>query len=420
MFKFYTFVDTKKMDDTGESPVYIVVRRKGGGRFWLSTGLMSRGKLDGLSFSAGTTNGRQRTMVLCRYLQQTELVLQREDVEAMTDAEVKQELLERVFGVMPKARLLTLAENVAAFAETKRESTRVLYGITERKVAQFDARATLESVDGQWLERFRQWCLDKGMRINGAGKELRNIRAVFNWARRQGRTANYPFLDYSIVEEETMPNNISVEQLRQLRDYACEPWQEKYRDFFMLSFYLAGMNPVDLLTCRADAVKDGHLHFVRQKTNKQGQRKVRAVVLPVVAEAEAIISRYRSVEGWLLSFVDGRTDYHSFLKKANEALKKIGPAEIVPDRVGKMRKVVYHPILPDITMYTARYTFGSIAANDLDISERTIGMCLGHSWSKNVTSRYMANDQRKVDMAVMRVVEYVGAEAAVVQQHTEP
>ena len=80
---------------------------------------------------------------------------------------------------------------------------------------------------------------------------------------------------------------------------------------------------------------------------------------------------------------------------------------IVPDKIGRMRKVVYHPILPNITLYTALYTFGSIAANDLDISERTIGMCLGHSWSKNVTSRYMAHDQRKVDDAVQRIADYV-------------
>lgn len=312
-----------------------------------------------------------------------------------------------VFGIEKKPKVITLAECIEMFAETKRDATAKLYVQTAKAVRLYDSNATLSSVDADWLENFRVKRLKDGLRINGAGMQLRNIRAVFNWARRQKMTDNYPFLDYSIITEETSPNNISVEQLRMLRDYPCEEWQRRYVDFFMLSFYLAGMNPVDLLLCKDDAIRDGHLTFIRQKTNKQGQKKVRTITLPVVAEAQEIIGRYVSKEGWLLSFMDDRADYHSFLKKANDALKKVGTSEKVADKVGKLRKVLYHPILPDITMYTARYTFGSIAANDLDISERTIGMCLGHSWSEHVTSRYMAKDLRKIDMAVKRVVEYV-------------
>jgi integrase len=408
MYKIYPFVETKKQDGNGESPVYLIVSRKGGGKFWLATGLSSNGKLDGMAFPKNTKNARVRTMSLCRMLADAECVLQRKDVLDMQAKDVKALLQEEVLGIVPRVHGRTLADYIGEFAMTKRESTRTLYEITQRKVAEYDAAATLESVGAPWLEGFRQWCLGHGMKINGAGKELRNVRAVFNWSRRQGLTQNYPFLDYQILEEETVPNNVSVEDLRRLREYPCEPWQEKYVDFFMLSFYLAGMNPVDLLMCRADAVKDGHLSFVRRKTNKQGVKKIRTVVIPVVDEALAIIRKYPSRGDYLLGFMDGRQDYHSFMKKCNEALKKVGTQEIVKDKAGRMRKVVYHPILPHITLYTARYTFGSIAANDLDISERTIGMCLGHSWSKNVTARYMAHDQRKVDMAVRRVAEYVG------------
>ena len=407
MYNFYPFVETKRRDTRGESPVRLIVRKRGCGKFWLATGLTSKGKLEGNSFPKGTSCARAKTLSLCRIMAEVEEVLLRKGVQEMEPAEVKALLAEEVLGVAPKVKVMTLADRIGEFAETKRKSTKVLYGITQRKVAEFDERATLDDVDFAWLERFRQWCLAKGMKINGAGKELRNIRAVFNWARKKGLTQNYPFLDYSIVEEETEPNNISVEQLCELRDYKCEPWQEKYVDFFMLSFYLAGINPADLLQMRSDALKDGHLRFVRQKTNKEGTRKVRTIVLPVVDEARKIIEKYPSREGYVLGFMDGRQDYRSFIKKCNEALKKVGTSEIVPDKIGRMRKVEYHPILPNITLYTARYTFGSIAANDLDISERTIGMCLGHSWSKNVTSRYISHDQRKVDTAVQRVVEYV-------------
>lgn len=109
-----------------------------------------------------------------------------------------------------------------AFAATKREHTRSVYELTARKVDAFDQKATL-SIERDWLDSFYSHYISKGMGVNGIGKELRNIRAVFNWARRKGMTQNYPFLDYRIKEEETVPNNITVEDLRRLRDYPGSP-----------------------------------------------------------------------------------------------------------------------------------------------------------------------------------------------------
>lgn len=403
----YPYVDMTRANADGSYPVYLIVNNRHG-RFFLNTGLTTCGRLEGRMFPKADKNARAKNGALTRYLADAERVcLEVEAGSDISNKDLKARLQAEVFGVRQKVVVATLARRVAEFAMTKRDSTRRLYGITHRKVITFDERVMLDDVDEQWLERFRQWCLDSGMRINGAAKELRNLRAVFNWARRRGYARNYPFLDYHIVEADTVPRNMSVEQLRRLRDYPCEDWQERYRDFFMLSFYMAGINPVDLLLMRRDALRDGHVTFVRRKTDKQGQHRQRTITLPVLPEAQAIIDRYPSREGYLLSFMDGRQDHHSFEKEANKALKKIGPQEIVPDKVGKLRKVVYHPMFPDITMYSARYTFGSIAANDLDISERTIAMCLGHSWAKNVTSRYIAADQRKIDETIKKVVEYV-------------
>ena len=400
-----------RANSDGSFPVYFIISRKQG-RFFVNTGITTCDKLVEMSFPRRDKNWKQKTVLLGKYYADIESLCLTLDMAGLGNTQLKERIQQEVFGIEKKPEATELHEVIAAFAATKREHTAVLYGITSRKVEAYlrgrtTKHTTLDDVDGAWLESFRTWCLAGGMKVKGVGKELRNIRAVFNWARRKGLTQNYPFLDYHIQEEETVPNNLSAEDLRRLRDYECEVWQRPYVDFFFLSFYLAGINPVDLLLLKADAVKDGHLSFVRRKTDKEGVTKIRTITLPVVQEAAKILRRYRSKEGWLLSFMDGRSDYHSFARQCNEALQKIGPSEIVKDKVGKMRKVEYKPLFPEITLYTARYSFGSIAANDLDISERTIGMCLGHSWSKNVTSRYMANDQRKIDLAVRRVVEYL-------------
>lgn len=402
----YSYVDTTRANADGTYPVYLIVKNNHG-RFFVNTGMCTCGKLiGGRIFPKKDKQYQSKTTLLGKYMADVEAVCLRQEL-AETDNKTLKSVIQRdVFGVVQKEKKKLLSDYIEMFSELKRRPTAVLYGITRAKVASFKDKP-LEAISADWLESFRQHCIKGGMSVNGAGKELRNIRAVFNWCRKNGHTTNYPFSEYSIIEEETMPNNLSVGELRELRDYPCEDWQKKYVDFFMLSFYLAGINPVDLLMMRTDAVRSGHISFVRRKTDKQGAKKIRTIVLPLVDEARNIINRYPSKDGYLLGFMDGRADYHSFVKKCNEALKKVGTREAVADKTGKKRKLIYHPLFPKITLYTARYTFGSIAANDLDISEQTIGQCLGHSWSKHVTARYIAHDQRKIDNAVKRVVEYV-------------
>ena len=400
--RIHPYVDTTRSNSDGTYPVYVVVKNKLG-RFFVNTGLTTTDKLVGVLFPKADKAGKTKTTLLGKYLADIEVLCLQSELSKTDNKQLKKEIQEKVFGMVPKTS--TLSDYIYEFAVTKTNQTRAIYELTARKVMDFDSKAGL-SIDKEWIESFRSHYIEEGISINGVGKELRNIRAVFNWARKRGLTQNYPFLDYHIVEEETVPNNISVEDLRRLRDYPCESWQKPYVDFFFLSFYLAGINPVDLLSLKSDAIKDGHLTFVRQKTNKQGSTKIRTITLPVLPEAQEIIDRYPSEEGWLTGFMDCRNSYRSFARACNDALQKVGPSHKVKDKVGKLRKMEYEPICPEITLYSARYSFGSIAANDLDISERTIGMCLGHSWAKNVTSRYMATDQRKIDNAVRRVVGY--------------
>lgn len=220
---------------------------------------------------------------------------------------------------------------------------------------------------------------------------------MFNWAIDNELTDKYPFRRFKIKQEKTAINNITVDQLRQLRDYPCEPWQEIYRDLFMLSFYLCGINIGDMLLLTKDNVRNGRIVYKRQKTGHLYD-------LPIADEAKRIIECYKG-ERYLLSPMDELTDYHTFTSHANKALKKIGPSEKVADKVGKRRKVVYHPILPDITTYTARYTFASLGA-ELDIPRETIALCLGHAWT-DVTAHYIAYDRKKIDEAVRRIVDYV-------------
>ena len=63
------------------------------------------------------------------------------------------------------------------------------------------------------------------------------------------------------------------------------------------------------------------------------------------------------------------------------------------------------PRFPGISSYWSRHTWATIAAS-LDIPKETIAAALGHG-GNTVTDIYIDFDQRKVDEANRKVIDYV-------------
>ena len=396
--RIHLLIDKQVVHEDGTHDLYFNITADDGRRFRVKTDIRCEQKPVGLLFPRTERNSVAKSARLRDLYDQIEAyALQNPHMRA---DRLKDAVLIIVKGRGSAKHGKVFADYIIEFAETKdNRNTKILYELTHKKVVEFDALATFSTIDEQWLEDFERHFKNQGMSVNGIAQQLRNIRAVYNYCRKRRYTQEYPFLTYRIKEEMVAPNSLTVDQLRTLRDYPCEAWQEIYRDLFMLSFYLGGVNAGDLLLCKG--LKNGRFTEKRQKTGE-------LIDVPVCAEALQIIEKYKG-KNYLLNVMDGYKDYHDFTSRWDRALKKIGTTEIVPDKVGRRRKIVYHPLFPSITTYTARYTFASIAANDLEIPTETIGKCLAHAWSKNtVTARYISDDRRKVDKAFDKVIRYVG------------
>lgn len=390
------YVELTKVRKDGMSPVVLVFENCGK-RFKVNTGLFAKTQVKGREFPSEEPSARAKTLALARkMIAVDDYLLTRKGNEPVS--QVMDAVRVIVTGKEPRKKKV-LSDFVADFAATKEKpGTRGLYESTVRKILAYDPKATFDSVDTNWLNGWRK--ANAHMSANGFSIHLRNLRTVFNWAIDNEITERYPFRRYKIKNERTAINNISLDELRTLRDYPVEPWQEIYRDFFMLSFYLCGINTVDLLSLKKTDYRNGRIRYRRRKTG-------RLYDIPVPEEADKIIKKYHG-KGWLLNPLDIYKNYKDFSHHWNDALRKIGPTQKVKDKCGKKRKVEYSPILPNITVYTARYTFASLAA-EIDIPRETIALCLGHAWS-DVTSRYINYDNRKIDEAVKKIVTYVNAE----------
>lgn len=291
--------------------------------------------------------------------------------------------------------LIHYAQHIASLKRAK--NTRTLYESTITKLRDYAGeqadRLTFQDITPTWLAEWDAW-MTQSLSINGRAIHLRNLRAVFNAAINDERTTAYPFRRFKVRQEQTRKRSLSVEQLRQLRDYPCEPHHRMYRDIFMLMFYLCGVNAADLLEATPDQLRDGRFEYRRAKTGKLYSIKVEP-------EAKEIINRYKGT-GHLLSIRDRYINRKNFAFRMNHELQEIGEMK----RVGRGGKKVYVPLFPDLTAYWSRHTWATIAAS-LDIPIETISAALGHSYGSPTTAIYIAFDQRKVDDANRRVIDYV-------------
>lgn len=394
--KYRVYVDTTKVRNDGQSPVLLIFEDKGR-RFKLSTGLFSVAKFSGREFPEEDPNHRIKTIALSKKLLKVdEYLILNEDAPFGT----KKETIRLILGGVDRG-MKPLHEFVTDFAKGCSPSTAKFYSQTAAKVKAYDPNATFNTVDARWLDNFCEWMSKHGnAAVNGRAIHIRNVKAVFNKAIDDGVTKEYPFRKYKIKAERVPINNISVKQLRELRDCDVEPYRRIYRDLFLLSFYLCGINPVDLLHLTKDNIKNGRIVYTRRKTHKLYD-------IPLPEEAKVIFERYHG-EKYLLNVMDYEHDYVKFVSKWGKHLKELGPMGVYPDAIGRKRRKMGKPVVPEATVYSARYTFASIGA-ELEIPRETIALCLGHSWA-DVTSHYISYDMKRIDDAVRKIIDYVNSD----------
>ena len=400
------YLDTRRARKDGTFPIKLYVNHNG--RFYIKTEFSAIGQnWEGTQFSKSEPNYKAKNISLRNLMNKAEEAvysLEREGKLKSTSDERLKHLIEQAISNKEERRNTVLALFDEFIASKTKRNTIEVYELTKSKIEQFAGDCSFGEVDKKWLINFENFMLSAGMSTNTRSIHMRNLRAVFNYAIDEEITDNYPFRKFSIKKEETRKRALTVEQLRTLRDYPCEGYQQKYRDIFMLMFYLIGINSVDLLD--AKELKGGRLEYRRAKTNKLYSIKVEPEALEIIERYEGkehLLLRKKEPQA-LLDVMD-KCDYHkNFLHRMNDGLKRIGEVE----RVGRGGKKQITPLFPDISSYWARHTWATIAAS-LDIPKETISAALGHEIGSPITSIYIKFDQNKVDEANRKVIDYVNS-----------
>lgn len=388
------FLDRRRIKKDGTYPVKLYVHHQK--KFFIPTIFYAKEENWATNqYSKAEPNCTAKNMALRSLINKAEEVIyvlaKDNKLKSTTDAKLK-ELIQDAISLTNKSEKTLLVCFDEFVASKQKKSTIEIYIGTKAKILDFYGDCPLGLVDKKWLMSFEEYMIKSGLKTNTRSIHMRNLRAVFNYAIDEGITENYPFRKFSIKKEETRKRSLTVEQLITLRDYPCEGFQEKYRDMFMLMFYLIGINAIDLFNAK-DLVND-RLEYRREKTNK-------LYSIQVEPEALTIIEKYRG-ENYLLDVLDHYRYYKDFLHRMGVGLKKIGECE----RKGLGGKKEIKALFPDLSSYWARHTWATIAAS-LDIPKETISAALGHEIGSPITSIYIKFDQKKVDEANRLVIDYV-------------
>ena len=249
------------------------------------------------------------------------------------------------------------------------------------------ADITPELIEG--YSRFLR--IKKGIGDTTNSMLMRQTKTIINKGikRRIVKYEVHPFINFKIPSSPAREIDISLESFNKIR--MAQPTEKKFRvahDLFCLSFYLGGINLVDLLSIDFRNIEV--LEYVRKKTRTTTQGK-NTISFTIPESAKEIIKKWMNRNTGKLDF-GYKFSYPNFSRYLTRSLASLAK------RLGITEKVVY---------YSARKSFAQYAS-EIGIPDGIIDYCLGHSdKSKGIIRYYTKVRQKQADMAITRVIDYV-------------
>lgn len=241
------------------------------------------------------------------------------------------------------------------------------------------------------ISEFERWLKRKGVSQTYISMTLSMTRTIVNRAIRM-QLVTYSVHPFAYWKRPAVPErelDISVEDVRAIRD--AQPRLKKQRiarDIFMLSYYLGGINLIDLLEIDFRGVSV--LEYTRHKSRnmKLSDKRISFTLQP---EAKELISKWMNRNTGRLDF-GYKFSYKNFLAYVTRSIKSLAKDIDIQD----YRKVCY---------YTARKSFVQHGF-DLGISLEVLEYCIGQSVKNNrPIFNYLKIMRKHADVAFRQILD---------------
>lgn len=237
-----------------------------------------------------------------------------------------------------------------------------------------------------WLSKLQQNFKTRGK----IGRNvLKDIRTLYNAAIRQNiaKKENYPFglWGFKLPRIKKQEKGLSMNEVKMLIEFSSDDHDMMNAlKYWLLMFYCIGMEWKDLCLLKVENVKNGRLEFERSKTG-------RFFTIALSDPAKQIINALATGKDpgdFLFNIIPGYV--------AKKPDREFYYAKVGRDRVNRKLKRIATAleINKPLSTKVARYTWASIARNELNVTTELIQDGLGHSDIK-VTQGYTNTRENK-------------------------
>jgi len=284
------------------------------------------------------------------------------DPDICTCAQLKDYLTK---STKPKSRTIEDAA-LEHIAKQKKKKTIESYESTIRYFVESIGNIPLEMINAKMIEDFDRYLEEKRkMSSTTRAIHLRQLKAFINPQIRHGNITykSAPFTDIVMPESRERALDITVEEFKMIRDADVKERPLRVaRDLFCLSYYLAGINLIDLVSI--DFKNKKVIEYVREKSanTKRGEKMISLTIQP---EAQEIIDRWIGKSG-KLEF-GYKFEYENFRRYITRQISRLAK------RLGIDKRVVYYSARKSVVQH----------GYELGINLETLEYSIGHSMKKN-------------------------------------
>lgn len=282
-------------------------------------------------------------------------------------------------------------EYIHKLNSAKRTSTGELHKRTLNYFTDAIGDIPLRSIFPSTIERFDFFLREKGLNDTTVSMHQKRLRAIVNLAQKRGYVHFDidPFSSYKMPTPNIRELDITIDDIRKIVSSSpSAKGKIVAKDLFMLSFYLGGINLIDLMKL-SFSDNQTEISYERTKTinTKKGNKTIR---ISIPEQASALIDKWKNKQG-KLDF-GYKLSYDNFRKQVNKDLKALAL------ELGITRHLVY---------YSARKSFAQIGF-ELGIPLEVLEFTIGHSMKRNrPIFNYVRIMQKQADEAIRKVISTI-------------
>ena len=258
---------------------------------------------------------------------------------------------------------------ISELIEEGRSGNAAAYKTAKEQMQKFRLQVEFSEIDYSLLQDFKHSRIALGNSKNTIHTYLRKYRAVYNEAvRRKLIKDQQPFVGVfkgiTVKSNRTKKKHISKDSIRLLENLVDLPIaQQRAVDLWLLQFYFAGQDLIDIYNLESNKIQHGRVFFQRGKLGEDGYQ----FDLKIVPKADKILNKYRVSGEFVFPW---RKDYAGYITFRNNMRRSL---HVVQEK----NKIEILPLGGKLGSKVARHTFATIG-KQLFVETDLLRELMGH------------------------------------------